>query len=444
MARSEKNRSAGDPGITPSTRSAAVTRGRWPAIESTASFRKKVAETLRLHRDAILGEWKSFMERAREETGEEGRDPDLDLGVFFDCYVHAIESSYLTELHRVLGQVAERRWQLWQLAVTESGRTALIVKQLFFGALEEELTHPDELMEAVRIIDATTTEVMYTYIETYQALAADELERQARRLARAERERAFALERQRMREKVLHSERLAAIGRMAARVAHDVRSPLNAISLNVELLTDAIASGSGDGAGEAGELLGSIDAELERLNDLVEEYLRFMRFPETKLEHHDVAAVLGDLLDFLEGEMAGNGIHLERRFCDGLPSVLLDRRKLRQACLNLFKNSVEAMPEGGEIVTEIGEEDGHIAIRISDTGLGISDDQLGVIFRPFASTKEGGTGLGVPIAQEIVAEHGGTISCQSRVGEGTTFLIRLPVARPASGPEAENEYGSAR
>lgn len=444
MARSKKKKSAGSSGVTPPARPAAVSTSRWPAIGSSPSFRKKVAETLRSRREAILCEWKGFMERAREETGEEGRDPHLDLGIFFDCFLEAIERDDLTKLHRMLGQVAEKRWQLWQLAVTESGRTALIVKRYFFGALEAGLTDPEELMEAVRIIDAATTEVMYTYIETYQALAADELERQARRLARAEQEREFALERQRMRERVLHSERLAAIGRMAARVAHDVRSPLNAISLNVELLADAIASGSDDGGGETRGLLRSIDAELERLNDLVEEYLNFMRFPETKLEHHDVGAVLGDLLDFLEEEMAGNGIHLKRRFRDGLPPVLVDRRKLRQACLNLFKNSVEAMPEGGEIVTEIGEEDGHVVIRISDTGIGISDDQLDVIFRPFASTKEGGTGLGVPVAQEIVAEHDGTISCQSRVGEGTTFLIRLPVVQSPSGPKAENGYGSAR
>jgi signal transduction histidine kinase len=178
---------------------------------------------------------------------------------------------------------------------------------------------------------------------------------------------------------------------------------------------------------------------------VVREYLSFVRLPEPRFEQHDIVRVTKDLLDFLEEEMSGKGVRLKREFGDGIPLMLLDVHKMREVLINLLKNGSEAMPGGGEITTRIARQGEEVLITISDTGVGIPEDRIESIFQPFTSTKEGGTGLGLPVAQEIIAEHGGAISCASKVGEGSTFEIRLPLemgSRPRLSPREVTDPGS--
>jgi signal transduction histidine kinase len=111
-----------------------------------------------------------------------------------------------------------------------------------------------------------------------------------------------------------------------------------------------------------------------------------------------------------------------------MPLVRADEAQLRQAFLNLLRNSVESMPDGGILRVTTEQEDGIVRVRISDTGEGIDNSCLDRIFDPFFSTRDGGTGLGLSLTQQIVAEHGGTILCESKPGEGTSFVVELPVA----------------
>jgi PAS domain S-box-containing protein len=240
-------------------------------------------------------------------------------------------------------------------------------------------------------------------------------------------------DRKRLQERVFQTERLATIGRMAARVAHEVRNPLSSITLNVDLLADELRSYGMVDTSEAEALLESINGELERLNQVVRDYLSFSRPPDFKFEPRDITTVIEDLLAFLDEEMTKHGIRLELTSDGSIPPVSLDVHKIREAFLNLYKNSLEALPEGGEITTAIEAQGGEVVIRIKDTGVGIPEEQLDTIFEPFMSTKEGGTGLGLSVAREIIAEHQGTITCESRPGEGAAFEIRLPIgARPQS------------
>ena len=247
----------------------------------------------------------------------------------------------------------------------------------------------------------------------------------------------------RLQQQVIQSERLAVVGRMSANVAHEIKNPLGTIVLNAELLQEELDRFAGPDSAEAKNLLAVIKSELDRLNEVVEEYLQFARLPEVKLEEGDVNEVISDLLHFLKGDVAGKNIVVVEELANPLPQVQLDPRQLRQALLNMVKNSVEAMPDGGKLVVSTAAKNGWVEIRIADTGRGIPEENLELVFTPFFSTKHGGTGLGLPITFHIVKEHQGTVNLESFVDMGTIFTLRLPVPgrgdfRKALGKAEEN------
>jgi PAS domain S-box-containing protein len=235
-------------------------------------------------------------------------------------------------------------------------------------------------------------------------------------------------EKKKLEERVLQSERLATIGRMSAKVAHEIRNPLSSISLNSELLEEEIVSYKGVDSSEAKTLLKSITKELDRLTEITDDYLRFAKLPAPHLKELTVNRMVSDLLSMLEPEMEERGVKVERQLTPRLPKVKVDQQQLRRALLNMFKNSLEAMPEGGVIRVSTSADTDSVLIQISDTGAGIKREHMDRIFTPFFSTKEMGTGLGLPLAQQIVAEHGGEITCSSELGKGASFVVALPVA----------------
>jgi signal transduction histidine kinase len=225
-------------------------------------------------------------------------------------------------------------------------------------------------------------------------------------------------------QRLIRSERLAAIGRMAAHIAHEVRNPLASIGLNAELLEEELASSP-----EGARLSRAIQGEVDRLTALTEEYLRFARLPSPKLERHDLGAVLAALLEFIGEEVALRGVTVRAEVPPGLPALDLDENQLRQAFLNLCRNAVEALGAGGTLSIRAVPGPEAVEVTIADTGPGIAAEHRARIFEPFFSTKEHGTGLGLALTQHIVTAHGGTIEVESEVGRGTTFRLRLP--RPA-------------
>ncbi|MBP1715745.1 MAG: Sensor histidine kinase, partial [Deltaproteobacteria bacterium] len=232
-----------------------------------------------------------------------------------------------------------------------------------------------------------------------------------------------------LQQQVIQSERLAVVGRMSANVAHEIKNPLGTIVLNAELLQEELDRFPGQDTAEAKSLLGVIKSELDRLIEVVEEYLQFARLPKVNLEEGSVNEVVSDLLSFLREDTAGRKIMVQEEMGDSLPRVQLDPRQLRQALLNIVKNSIEAMPEGGKLTVTTGTKDGWVEIRIADTGRGIPEENYDLVFTPFFSTKHGGTGLGLPITSHIIEEHRGSINLESFIDLGTVFTIRLPVWR---------------
>ena len=228
--------------------------------------------------------------------------------------------------------------------------------------------------------------------------------------------------------RLIQTERLAAIGRMAAHVTHEVRNPLSSIGLNVDMLGDEVHD---DGA-ESRRLLESIQQELERLESITEEYLRLARLPEPSLTPEDPTHLLRDLVEFVRREMDASGVELRVDIAAPLPPVAMDEPQLRQALLNLLRNAREAMPDGGVAKLEAIRYDDGVRIQIHDEGAGIDEDEREHVFDLFYTTKERGTGLGLPLTQQIVVAHGGTIACKPRLPTGSTFEIWLPAAARAT------------
>lgn len=237
----------------------------------------------------------------------------------------------------------------------------------------------------------------------------------------------------RLEEEAKRRERLAAMGELAAGVAHEIRNPLNAIDMTVQRFgTEFIPV---ENRGEYDVLVRIVESELNRVNGIVEQFLLFARPPELAPDLTDVDALIRDLVIVIEGKTASKSLQLALNL-QLEKQVVVDREQLAQAVLNLLLNAVEATPEGGMISVStlfrhadtmpfeaVGQ---WVELTVSDTGVGIDETVLTHIFDPYFTTKDGGTGLGLSLVARIVEEHGGRIDVQSQVGAGTTFRIFLP------------------
>ncbi|MBX3186197.1 MAG: HAMP domain-containing protein [Labilithrix sp.] len=239
----------------------------------------------------------------------------------------------------------------------------------------------------------------------------------------------------RAQSRAVANERLAAIGKMAAHVTHEIRNPLSSIGLNIELLEEELAEGKV--SAESKNLLGAITREVQRLEHLSEEYLRVARLPQPRMEAEDVATAVRDIVAFAKPEMDRANLELALEVADDLPPALFDEGQIRQALLNVMRNAREAMPDGGTIDVYVRADGMSVVIGVDDRGAGIPDDVRSRIFDPFFSTKGEGTGLGLAITRQIVEAHGGSIACEAREGGGTSFRILLPIApQRLSGPSS--------
>jgi two-component system, NtrC family, sensor kinase len=234
---------------------------------------------------------------------------------------------------------------------------------------------------------------------------------------------AWALEEREQR--LIRSERLATVGRVASQITHEIRNPLASIGLNAELLGDELGPEQGEGR----RLLTAISGEVDRLSDITDTYLRYVRLPRPKLQREDLCEVVTAAMEFARAELAQAGVNLQLTAPGGLPEVMADENQLRQALLNLVRNAREAMPRGGTVAVELaGTAEGGVAIRVSDTGSGIPSEHEGRIFEPFFSTKAEGTGLGLALVHQIIIEHGGRIDVRAADGGGTVFELTFPAA----------------
>ncbi|MFZ5573169.1 MAG: PAS domain-containing sensor histidine kinase [Thermodesulfobacteriota bacterium] len=232
-------------------------------------------------------------------------------------------------------------------------------------------------------------------------------------------------------EQLLQAEKLSAMGRLTSQVAHELNNPLYGIMNTLELMKTEIQPGN-----RRRKILDMALSETVRLSELLRKMLTFSKPDQEIRQPTDINTILDEILLLHEKQFRENNIAIEPHYCPEPCVVFASKNQLRQVFLNMIANARDAMPGGGVLTVETGRNDKEIRVRITDTGMGIREENLPKIFDAFFTTKESvkGVGLGLSVCYGFIKDHGGDIQVQSAVDSGTTFTILLP-----SHPPAENE-----
>ncbi len=221
-------------------------------------------------------------------------------------------------------------------------------------------------------------------------------------------------------------EHLAEVAELAGGFIHEVKNHVSTLNLNLQLLAEDFAEPQTTRERRAKQRIDRLLRQSEKLVEVSNDFLRFVRSQEPKKEPTRVEDIASEMIDFFGPTARAANITIKLYPAPGLPPVQLDRELFKQALLNLMLNAEQAMPEGGEIVLQTRLDGELVCLDVIDTGTGIEADELKKIFRPFHTTKPGGTGLGLATTRKIVQAHSGEIEVQSEPGHGTKFTIRLP------------------
>ena len=242
--------------------------------------------------------------------------------------------------------------------------------------------------------------------------------------------------------------------RLAGGLAHEIKNPLSTMSINLSLLEEEFTrSPNGGGAPELTarerrcmKRIGTLQREIGRLEDIVQDFLTYARGGEVNRSPQSLLSVVREVLDFVETEDELQDIRHHVELPSSLPLAIIDAGAIRQALLNLVVNARQAMPMGGELIVRVRREGNHVVLSITDTGVGMSSEDVEHCFDTYWSTKKNGSGLGLATTRRIIQEHEGTISVVSELGRGTSFRIVLPLVVEITGskdavPEAESGGG---
>jgi len=212
---------------------------------------------------------------------------------------------------------------------------------------------------------------------------------------------------------------------LAAGVAHEVRNPLNSVQINLSILRQELKDLVPDPQAHVFGVLAKIAGEIKRLDDFVSEFLRFARLPKLNVERLPLRPLLAELTAFMTPECSKKRVALELDLA-GPDTVWVDGFQLKQAVLNLVLNALQATPAGGHVVVRTAGDKRHLALTVSDDGEGMSVETRAKAGTPFFTTREEGTGLGLPLVRRIVEQHGGSVEIESSVGRGTTVTMVFP------------------
>ena len=236
---------------------------------------------------------------------------------------------------------------------------------------------------------------------------------------------------QEMEKRLQQAERLSALGQLAAGVAHEIRNPLNAISMASQRIQREYAPDDEGKKNGFYRITGIIRDEIRRLNGIIEEFVTFFKSRRLELSDHSIAYVLQKIVSLMEEEAHSRGITIQTVWNDENAMVPMDMDKMKQALYNILKNAMESIPGAGTISVSVEPNGrGQVSVKISDTGTGLTPEELDRIFSPEYTTKEKGLGLGLPLAHEIIRGHRGAVHVTSRVDKGTTVEILLPMETP--------------
>ena len=233
-------------------------------------------------------------------------------------------------------------------------------------------------------------------------------------------------ESRRTEQQTIESERLNALTLLAAGVAHEIGNPLNSLNIHLQLIEREARKLDGAKGTELQESVDVARAEINRLDSIISQFLRAIRPTRPQLRPENINTIVEEAVRFFALEIKDRDIVVEQELRSDLPLLELDRDQIKQAFYNVIKNSFEAMKSRGILRIRTDLDESHVIVRFTDTGGGISAENLSRVFEPYFTTKTSGTGLGLLIVRRIVREHGGELSIESSEGKGLTLTIRLP------------------
>jgi len=233
-------------------------------------------------------------------------------------------------------------------------------------------------------------------------------------------------ESRRTEQQTIESERLNALTLLAAGVAHEIGNPLNSLNIHLQLIEREARKLDGAKGAELQESVEVARAEINRLDSIISQFLRAIRPTRPQLRPENINSIVEEAVRFFALEIKDRDIVVEQELRSDLPLLELDRDQMKQAFYNVIKNSFEAMKSRGILRIRTDMDESHVIVRFTDTGGGISAENLSRVFEPYFTTKTSGTGLGLLIVRRIVREHGGELSIESSEGKGLTLTIRLP------------------
>jgi len=297
----------------------------------------------------------------------------------------------------------------------------LLVKEKALGAIAADFVEPNknitkEALESMMVFAqqaglAIHNAFMYQELKTFSQQMEEKIQKTSSDLSKTE-------------AQLIRSEKLAALGQLAAGIAHEIRNPLTSINILIHSLTENLPTED-----SRWEDLKVIEEEILRINEIVDQFLRFAKPAPPLLVKAEVVSIVEETLQLLRPQIEKQRILVQKEF-QSLPPILMDREQMKQVILNLLLNGVQAMPKGGHLSLKghIPEGDHWIKLSIQDSGIGIPPEDIGRLFDPFFSTKEGGVGLGLSIVHRIIDQHRGKIEVESALGKGTLFTVWLPVS----------------
>jgi signal transduction histidine kinase/putative methionine-R-sulfoxide reductase with GAF domain len=296
----------------------------------------------------------------------------------------------------------------------------LLAKEKAMGAIAADFVEPNknitkEALESVMVFAqqaglAIHNAFMYQGLKTFSQQMEEKIQKTTADLRKTE-------------AQLIRSEKLAALGQLAAGIAHEIRNPLTSINILIHSLTDHLPHES-----VHREDLKVIEEEINRINEIVGQFLRFARPAPPLLKKAEILPIFEETLQLLRPQIEKQRIAVQKQF-ESLPPILMDREQMKQVILNLLLNAVQAMPKRGHLLLkgQTSENDRFIKLLIQDSGVGIPGEEIEKLFDPFFSTKEGGIGLGLSIAHRIIDQHHGKIEVESTPGKGTLFTLWLPI-----------------
>jgi signal transduction histidine kinase/putative methionine-R-sulfoxide reductase with GAF domain len=296
----------------------------------------------------------------------------------------------------------------------------LLAKEKAWGAIAADFMEPNknitqEALESVMTFSqqaglAIHNAFMYQELKAFSQQMEEKIEKTTADLRKAE-------------TQLIRSEKLAALGQLAAGIAHEIRNPLTSINILIHSLIENLPAEH-----SRWEDLKVIEGEILRMNEIVDQFLRFAKPASPLFEKTDLVPIFEEILQLLKPQIEKAKITVKKEF-GPLPLITVDKEQIKQVILNLLMNAIQAMPGGGELsMSGRFSKDGYwVELTIQDSGVGIPPEDLDKLFDPFFSTKEGGIGLGLSIAHRIIDQHHGKIEVESNPGKGTLFTIWLPI-----------------